>query len=604
MKFLRVRFGEKRNSFTRAFEFAAVVIVGGVAVVGAWTSVARASATQATASQSSAGQSRTQGSSGMPSIVAPSSAVMAAQAAAANSVPILQAMLAELSRSKDQLKMESVARPYYLEYRVTDVEQFDGEAEFGSLVISQRWHARALRAVVRIGDYKQDSYFGQGQGETQSAPVENDVYALRHALWLATDTAYKAAGEALAAKQAMMKTLTLNQSVDDFAHTEPLVAVGPLAKMQFDEPRVTHMLEAASAVYREDPEVQLLTASARFTEVNEYFINSEGSVTRRGQTLFATQMTGSTQAKDGMRLDRSPSWLVATPEELPTEAKFVSDARLVVSTLKQLRDAPVVDEEYRGPVMLSPDASSDVLATLIGDNAAGRKTLPGRGGRTVGQFASAFKSRVMPPFVSVVDDPTQSTFQGHSLTGSYQFDDDGVKVAPVTVIDKGQLVNYLIGRQPIPDFPASNGHDLAPLGGAPQPHYGVLTLRGSEALSPDALKQKLIQMCKDQGKQYAYRVETFGGLTSPRLLYRVWANDGHEELVRGALLNELDIRGLRNDLIAVGNDQFVSNRSGAIPSTVISPSMLFDELEIRRDDRAKSKLPEYGAPPLGASGKS
>jgi TldD protein len=604
MKFLRVRSGEKRNRFTRAFEFAAVVIVGGAAVVGAWTSVARASATQATASQSSAGQSGTQGSSGMPSIVAPSSAVMAAQAAAANSDPILQAMLAELSRSKDQLKMESVARPYYLEYRVTDVEQFDGEAEFGSLVISQRWHARALRAVVRIGDYKQDSYFGQGQGETQSAPVENDVYALRHALWLATDTAYKAAGEALAAKQAMMKTLTLNQSVDDFAHAEPLVAVGPLAKMQFDEPRVTHMLEAASAVYREDPEVQLLTASARFTVVNEYFINSEGSVTRRGQTLFATQMTGSTQAKDGMRLDRSPSWLVATPEELPTEAKFVSDARLVVSTLKQLRDAPVVDEEYRGPVMLSPDASSDVLATLIGDNAAGRKTLPGRGGRTVGQFASAFKSRVMPPFVSVVDDPTQSTFQGHSLTGSYQFDDDGVKVAPVTVIEKGQLVNYLIGRQPIPDFPASNGHDLAPLGGAPQPHYGVLTLRGSEALSPDALKQKLIQMCKDQGKQYAYRVETFGGLTSPRLLYRVWANDGHEELVRGALLNELDIRGLRNDLIAVGNDQFVSNRSGAIPSTVISPSMLFDELEIRRDDRAKSKLPEYGAPPLGASGKS
>ena len=79
--------------------------------------------------------------------------------------------------------------------------------------------------MVRIGDYKQDSYFGQGQGETEFAPVENDVFALRHALWLATDTAYKEAGEALAAKQAMMKTLTLNESVDDFAHAEPLVAV-------------------------------------------------------------------------------------------------------------------------------------------------------------------------------------------------------------------------------------------------------------------------------------------------------------------------------------------------------------------------------------------
>lgn len=590
----------------RLFEFAAVVIVGGVAVLGAWTSVARASSTTTNGAQSSAAAASSAASSqgsGMPAITPPSATVLAAQAAAANTDPILQAMLAELTRSKDQLKMDSVARPYYVEYRVTDVEQYEGDAEFGSLVISQKWHARALRAVVRIGDYKQDSYFGQGQGATESAPVENDVYAFRHALWLATDTAYKAAGEALAAKQAMMKTLTLNDSVDDFARAEPLVAIGPVAKLQFDEPRVTHMLETASGLYRDDPDVQLLTSTAQFVVVNEYFVNSEGSVTRRSQTRYRTAISGTTQAKDGMRLDRSPEWLVATPEEIPTETAFVANARLVMTTLKQLREAPIVDEEYRGPVMLSPDASSDVLATLIGDNAAGRKTQPGRGGRTVGQFASAFKSRVLPPFITVVDDPTQSSFQGHSLTGSYTFDDDGVKVAPVTVIEKGQLVNYLIGRQPIPDFPASNGHDLAPLGGAPQPHYGVLTLRGTDAASPAELKAKLIQMCNDQGKQYAYRVETFGGLTSPRLLYRIWANDGHEELVRGALLNELDIRGLRNDLVAVGNDQFVSNRSGAIPGTVISPSMLFDELEIRRDDRAKSKLPEYSAPPLGGTSK-
>jgi TldD protein len=584
----------------RVFEFAAIAIVGGVAVLGAWSSVAHAGATQASGPQSGATQTT---SAGMPAMAAPSSTVLAAQAAAANADPILQAMLAELTRSKDELKMESVARPYYVEYRITDIEQYEGDAEFGSLEISQRWHQRALRAVVRIGDYKQDSYFGQGQGETELAPVENDVYALRHALWLATDSAYKEAGEALAAKQAMMKTLTLNESVDDFAHAEPLVAVGPLAKLQFDEPRVTHMLEAASGLYREDPEVQLLSASAQFAVVNEYFVNSEGSVTRRSQTRYRTAISGSTQAKDGMRLDRSPEWLVANPDEIPTEATFVANAKLVMTTLKELREAPVVDEEYRGPVMLSPDASSDVLATLIGDNAAGRKTQPGRGGRTMGQFASAFKSRVLPPSITVVDDPTQSTFQGHSLTGSYSFDDDGVRVAPVTVIDKGQLINYLVGRQPIPDFPTSNGHDLAPLGGAPQPHYGVLTLRGSDATSPAELKAKLILMCKDQGKQYGYRVETFGGLTSPRLLYRVWANDGHEELVRGALLNELDIRGLRNDLIAVGNDPFVSNRSGTIPSTVISPSMLFDELEIRRDDRAKSKLPEYPAPPLGGTAK-
>ena len=57
---------------------------------------------------------------------------------------------------------------------------------------------------------------------------------------------------------------------------------------------------------------------------------------------------------------------------------------------------------------------------------------------------------------------------------------------------------------------------------------------------------------------------------NPRLLYRVYEKDGHEELVRGAEFNELDTRTLRNNLVAVGNDPLVSNREGPIPTTVIA----------------------------------
>jgi TldD protein len=92
-------------------------------------------------------------------------------------------------------------------------------------------------------------------------------------------------------------------------------------------------------------------------------------------------------------------------------------------------------------------------------------------------------------------------------------------------------------------------------------------------------------------------VETMGG-NAPRLLYRVYANNGREELVRGAVFNELDIRALRSDLMAVGDDPLVSNRVGGVPSTVISPSLLFDELEVKRADTSKDKLPDYPAPPL------
>jgi hypothetical protein len=51
-------------------------------------------------------------------------------------------------------------------------------------------------------------------------------------------------------------------------------------------------------------------------------------------------------------------------------------------------------------------------------------------------------------------------------------------------------------------------------------------------------------------------------------------------------------------LIAVGNDPQVSNRTGGISTTVISPSLLFDELEVKRADTSKDKLPDYPAPPL------
>src|ERR1700740_3052974 len=86
----------------------------------------------------------------------------AAAHAAANGDAVLEALLTELDRSKAQLKMDQVQPPYYIEYRVNDVSEFVAEAAFGALREHQNIRVRVLRVVVRIGDYKQDSYLGQG----------------------------------------------------------------------------------------------------------------------------------------------------------------------------------------------------------------------------------------------------------------------------------------------------------------------------------------------------------------------------------------------------------------------------------------------------------
>lgn len=511
---------------------------------------------------------------------------------------LLEALLTELDRSKAQLKIDQVQAPYYIEYRVNDVEDYDAEAAFGALRENQRVHLRILRVVVRVGDYKQDSYFGQGMGETNILPLDNDPIALRHQIWLTTDEAYKAAGQALAEKQAELKRFSADPNpVNDFSKEAVVTAVEPIVSLKVDEAAWGKTLADVTNLYRQYPDIQAVSASARFSAINEYFVDSEGTVTRGGKTTYNLQLNGSAQAEDGMRLSRNPYWMVGRAEELPSREKLLSEAKQALETVVALRKAPIVEEEYRGPVLFAPDAADDVIASLVGSNIVGHKPQPGRPNRTVGAFATSYKTRVLPAFLSLIDDPTLKDFEGHSLVGSYEVDNEGVKAQPVNVIQNGMLDNYLLGRQPVRDFPASNGHGRAAPGSFPSPSLGVLLLKSAEAQSPDALRKKMIEMISAQGQPYAYRVDTLGAGNSPRLLYRVYT-DGHEELVRGAVFNELDVRALRSDLIAVGNDPLVSNRTGGVPTTVISPSLLFDELEVKRADTSKDKLPDYPPPPL------
>jgi len=526
-------------------------------------------------------------------------AAMVAAHAAAKGDGLLEALLTELDRSKAQLKMDHVQGPYYVEYRVNEVDDFGAEAAFGALRENQHVHVRVLRVVVRVGDYKQDSYFGRGQGESSILPLDNDPIALRHQIWLATDEAYKAAGQALAEKQAAMKQFSVDPNpVDDFAKAPQMIAVEPTVSLKVDEAAWKKTLEDATGLYKQYPDVQSVTASARFSAINEYLVNSEGTVTRCGRTTYSVQLSSSAQAADGMRLSRSPAFMVARAEELPTRDALMGEAKKMLDTVVALRQAPIVEEEYRGPVLFAPDAADDIVASLIGQNVLGQKPQLGKPNRTTGAFATSYKTRVLPNFLSVVDDPTMKDFHGKSLVGSYEVDNEGVKAQAITAVENGTLANYLIGRQPIRDFPASNGHGRAAPGSFPGPSLGVLLVKSSEAQSAEELKKKVIQMVTDQGKPYGYRVETLGPGNAPRLLYRVYAKDGHEELVRGAVFNELDIRAIRNDLIAVGNDPLVSNRAGGAPTTIISPSLLFGELEVKRADTSKDKLPDYPAPPL------
>jgi len=246
-------------------------------------------------------------------------------------------------------------------------------------------------------------------------------------------------------------------------------------------------------------------------------------------------------------------------------------------------------------VLLSADAATDTLRFLLATPLAATRPQLGTEARTNGAFASSYHARVLPDFMNVVDDPGLRNYNGRSLLGTYDYDDEGVPAQPVNLITDGKLMSYLIGRQPIRDFSQSNGHGRGGVTGAPRPVIGVLKVSTKEGLSDAELNQKLLDMMKDQGLKSTYYVETLAGAGNPRLLYRVSA-DGTRQLVRGAVLDDIDQRALRSGVLAAGKELDVTNYFGDVPQSVLAPALLLDDVTVKRANTRNDTLPYYPPP--------
>lgn len=536
-------------------------------------------------------------------IVAQSGAGDTASAISANDHgdPLLRAMLTELKRSQQKLQLGEFQRPYYIEYQLFEVRDYQADAKLGALSRDQSSLSRFVRVVVRIGDYKHDSFFREGTGAVEIMPIDNNELALRRQLWLATDRAYKAALTGLTAKDAMLKNVVTERTMpDDFSRESPVDSVLDLPKLEVKVDTWKEIVRSTSDLFRADPALDSSNASLQFRIVNRYYVNTEGTVTRSGTAAYNIFFAGSGPAPDGTRLDRSHAYFVSKADELPKPEDVEREALKRIASFELLRKAPTMEEDYHGPVLLSADAVTAILDDLFVPNILGTRPEPGSSARVRGEYASYFKSRVLPDYFTVIDDPRPQKLDGLTLLGSYGVDDEGVKAEPITVIDKGVLVNYLLGREPIRDFQHSNGRGRGGLQGSPGPQISNLIFKAANGVSFDELKQKLIQMCRDQGRPYGYYVETTGARLTPRLLWRVYVNDGHMELVRGASFNEMDTRTLRTDIVAAGNDHYVYNLPEPLPRSIVAPSLLFGDLELQRAEATREKQPQYPAPPLKA----
>lgn len=561
----------------------------------------------------------------------------------------LRAMHDELERSRERLQIPDVQKPFYIEYRLLDLDVRSVTASFGALVSTTTTRNRFMTVNVRIGDYHLDSSnfisedgFQGFLGSTGQVGIDRDYTSLRQDLWLATDQAYKEAATEMALKQAFLRSLTKPPEIDDFSQEPPLVKLDPRIEPDWTSRNWDDEARTASAVLRDFPQLYGTRVNYSLIYLTTYLMNSEGTTIRTSRRLAAVEAALDTQADDGMPLHNFYSVYVARPADLPDAATIAKGLAQSGSELMQLRASPLVPD-FTGPVLFDAQAAGSTLAQVLAPSLSGARSplsmmpafdqiIERMGGRS--EWSGRVGTRVLPSSVSLVDDPTLKDFQGQLLLGDYEIDDEGVKAERVSIVENGILRDLLMSRRPGPDFQSSNGHGRSANLLPTQPLSTNLFFQSSDALKPADLRKKFLDACRADGHEWCVEVkrmdnpelssirqddfsefigEIAGGIASgermPLLLYRVYVADGREELVRGGHIEGLNLRSIRN-IMGVGDDAAVfrymqnpaggfagtalgafGGAQGGIPSSVIAPSLLLEEVEIRGFHGEPRRLP-------------
>lgn len=522
--------------------------------------------------------------------------------------PVMRAMNDELRRSVTELQFKDLEKPYFIQYVILDQEQYRAEATFGALMASDRNRSRILQAQVRVGNYDFDnSEFMTGggfqgppaSGVASSAVIENDYNAIRHALWLATDAAYKQSVEQLARKRAFVQNKVREDQIPDFSKEPATSSVTARRDLEVDKARWEKQVRDWSAIFRNFPEIQQSSVSLRALLTHRYLVNSEGTRTLQPSLIVSLEIDASTQAADGMRLTRVVPFNSKSFDQLPTPQAVSDSIRKVAADLTALRTAPVLDADYSGPVLFTGQASAEMFVRVLAPNLSGQR-LPlsdQQGPANRSELADRMNRPVLPSFLTVFDDPTEQRVGNQELIGHYHVDDQGVPARRVSLIEQGVLKNFLMSRRPAKDAPQSNGHGRSGLPGRETAQIGNLFIRAEEGKSYEDLTQELIKICRLEKLSYGILIKALASdgrppIGTPSLVYKVHAADGHEELIRGASASGITVRSLRQ-IQAAGNDAFVSNRlaGGGVPTptSIVAPSVLLEEMELKRPTGAQQK---------------
>jgi predicted Zn-dependent protease len=545
----------------------------------------------------------------------------AASIAAAQPSVLLDSMSQELSRNFGVLKQKADPPPYFMSYEVTDQEFRSVSGELGSVTPATGGKTRVLDVSVRVGTPQMDNYHrvnGQAGRVTSGAAItyEANANSIKRRLWLETDRAYRTAAQRLIQikTNSQVRVASADTSAD-FSQEEPNVHVQAQPKLKFDDAAWTERVRKLSARFQNFPSVLTSRVSASCEISTRYIVDTEGARIEDGRGFARVVISAASKAEDGTDLETFDTFEAVDCSGLPKDDALLASIDHVAGDLTALMHAPEA-EPFVGPAIFSGRAAGVFFHEIFGHRVEGHRQKDESEGQT---FTKSIGTAVLPDFLSVVMDPTRRKIDGVDLNGWYDYDDEGVKARPVTVVDKGVLKTFLMSRSPIQGIDQSNSH------GRRQPGFEVvsrqsnLIVESTHAVSDAKLRQMLIDEVKRQNKPYGlYFRDITGGFTTtaraglqafkviPIVVYRVYPDGRPDELVRGADIVGTPLASF-SKILATSDKSEVFNgycgaESGSVPVSAVSPAILVSEIEIEKKAKSDDRPPLLPPPPVTATG--
>lgn len=564
----------------------------------------------------------------------------------ANEAEIMRAMRDEINRSMQELKLDKLQKPYFIEYILQIKSEYSILARTGSIIKQDITGMKFayLTTRVRVGDYKFDNsgfwdvntmFFGSTTNDDnerytdRSITADLDYQTLRRELWLTTDAAYKVAAEILSKKEALVNNFVRRDTTWSFSKVKPLKSTDTFNLPEFDSQKFTDLAVSASKVFVDYPEIFASNVKINYCPETIYYVNSEGSEYIKNNSYIQFEALGVTQRDDGMAIADIFSCVGKTPEDksFPSKDSILKATRQIAENIKTMLKANSLEETYNGPILFYPQAACDLIAQNFANKLTAQQENKMNRGWVYTTDEQVFQTkvggRVLPTFISVQDLPSMKEFQGVNLVGSYKIDDDGVLPQDVLIIDKGYLKTLLSDRNPTRRVRESNGHKRYA-----NTCYSNLKINVDKKyqMSENELKDELIRICKERELPYGIIVKKIintkyilgrdnlyalsgGTLDSPDdnalmsySIYKLYPN-GREEPVVGGNLSGFT-PAVFKEIIKTGNKPHVYNSlkrepgwffsvvNNNNPVSVIAPALLFEECELRlvETDYQKPKI--------------